>query len=467
MKNITVKDILKVTNGELIIGNKELECENFSKDTRELQKADTYIGIKGENFDGNKFWQQALEKGASCVIIENVNLTEDEKIRWKDRTVIIVKNTLKALYEIAKFKRSLYNIPVVAITGSVGKTSTKDIIANVISQKYDTLKTVGNNNNNIGLPFTILKLKEHKALVVEMGMNHLGEISLLTSIAKPNICVITNIGTSHIGNLGSRENILKAKLEILEGSENSTIIVNNDNDLLHKWYEENKTRWNIKTYGINNNSDFEAKEIRLNTYGSEFICNIDGKEEKVKVPVGGEHFVLNSLCAIAVGKELEVDTNDIITGIERFELTKKRMDIRELPNGIKVINDAYNASFESMKATLEYLSEFKENRKIAVLGDMFELGEYAEDLHKKIGKEVAKNKVDILICNGENSKYIASQAKEEGMNEKNIYIIENREEVLKVLKDISTKGDIILFKASNGMKFFELANTIEEESFWK
>ncbi len=467
MKNITVKDILKVTNGELIIGNKELECENFSKDTRELQKADTYIGIKGENFDGNKFWQQALEKGASCVIVENVKLTEDEKIRWKDRTVIIVKNTLKALYEIAKFKRSLYNIPVVAITGSVGKTSTKDIIANVISQKYDTLKTVGNNNNNIGLPFTILKLKEHKALVVEMGMNHLGEISLLTSIAKPNICVITNIGTSHIGNLGSRENILKAKLEILEGCENPTIIINNDNDLLHKWCEENKTKWNIKTYGIENKSDFEAKEIRLNTYGSEFICNIDGKEEKVKVPVGGEHFVLNSLCAIAVGKELEINTNKIITGIERFELTKKRMDIKELPNGIKVINDAYNASFESMKATLEYLSKFKENRKIAVLGDMFELGEYAEDLHRKVGKEVAKNKVDILICNGESSKYIALQAKEEGMNEKNIHIIENRDEVLKVLKDISTKGDIILFKASNGMKFFELANAIEEKSFWK
>jgi len=465
MRNITVHNIINVTKGQLIIGNENLICENFSKDTREIKKGDTYIGIKGENFDGSMFWQEAVEKGADCVIIENVEVTEEEKKKWKDKTIIKVESTLEALYEIAKFKRSLYKIPVIAITGSVGKTSTKDIVASVVSQKYNALKTIGNNNNNIGLPFTILKLREHTALVVEMGMNHLGEISLLSSIAKPDICVITNIGTSHIGNLGSRENILKAKLEILEGSENPIVIVNNDNDLLHNWYKDNKSKWNIKTYGIKNKSNFEAKEIKLNTYGSEFICNIDDKEEKVKVPVGGEHFVLNSLCAITVGKQLGISSNDIIKGIEGFELTKKRMDIKELSNGIKIINDAYNASFESMRATLEYLSEFKENRKIAVLGDMFELGEYAEELHKKVGKEVAKNKVDILICNGQNAKHIATQARQDGMDESKIYIVENKEEILSLLKKISTNGDIILFKASNGMKFFELANTVEAESF--
>ena len=299
-----------------------------------------------------------------------------------------------------------------------------------------------------------------------MGMNHFGEISLLTSIAKPDLCIITNIGTSHIGNLGSRENILKAKLEILEGAKNPKVIINNDNDLLNEWYNKNSTKYNVTTYGIKNESDFNAKDITLNQDGSEFSCNIKGKKVDVKVPVGGEHFVLNSLCAIAVGNYLDIETSKIIKGIEGFELTKKRMDIKELTNGVKIINDAYNASFESMKATLKYLSDFNKNRKIAVLGDMFELGEFSKELHEKVGSEIVKNNIDILICNGENSKYIASKAKKEGMEEEKIYYLENKEQILKLLKDIAKKGDIILFKASNGMKFFELANSVEEESFW-
>ena len=229
-----VKDILKVTNGKLLAGNENIECENFSKDTRTINEGDIYIGIKGEKFDGSKLWDEALEKGAKAVIVENIEIEKDKLQKYADKAIIKVENTLEALYKLAEYKRSLYDIPVIAITGSVGKTSTKDIIANVISTKYKTLKTEGNNNNNIGLPMTILKLKDHEALVVEMGMNHFGEISLLTKIAKPTIAVITNIGTSHIGNLGSRENILKAKLEILEGMDKPILVINNDNDLLHE-----------------------------------------------------------------------------------------------------------------------------------------------------------------------------------------------------------------------------------------
>ena len=235
-----VRDILNITKGKLIIGNENLECENFSKDTRTIENGDIYIGIKGETFDGSQFWSQALDNGAEAVIIENIEIDQKQLEKYSNKTIIKVENTLEALYEIAKYKRSLYNIPVIAVTGSVGKTSTKDIIASVVSTKYKTLKTEGNNNNNIGLPLTILKLKDHEALVIEMGMNHFREISLLTSIAKPTLAVITNIGTSHIGNLGSRENILKAKLEILEGMNQPKIIINNDNDLLHKWQEENR-----------------------------------------------------------------------------------------------------------------------------------------------------------------------------------------------------------------------------------
>ena len=460
MKNLSIKDILNVTKGQLIIGNEEQECKTFSKDTRSIKKGDCYIGIKGETFDGSGFWRQALENGADCVIVENIDFTEDEKKEFEGKSIIKVKNTLEALYKIASYKRSLYDIPVIAITGSVGKTSTKDIIANVVSKKYKTLKTIGNNNNNIGLPFTILRMQDEEAMVLEMGMNHFGEISLLTSIAKPSICVITNIGTSHIGNLGSRENILKAKLEILEGCENPTIIINNDNDLLHNWYENNKENRNIITYGIQEKSNLNAENIVLNSNSSEYICKLDQEGVQIKVPVGGEHFILNSLCAVAVGRVLGIQTQEIVQGIESFELTKKRMDITELKNGVKVINDAYNASLESMKASLKVLAENKGNRKIAVLGDMFELGEYSKEIHEKVGEEVYNNNIDILICSGENAKYIAKEAEKKGMKKEQIYYLEEKGQIVKLLREITKSGDIILFKASNAMKFFELAEEL-------
>ena len=461
MKDLSVKNILDVTDGELITGKEDDICKSYSKDTRTIKDGDCYIGIKGENFDGNLFWETALEKGASTVIVQNVDFTSENKEKWADKNIIKVKDTLEALYSIARYKRSLYDIPVIAITGSVGKTSTKDIVANVVAKKYKTLKTEGNNNNNIGLPFTILRMQDEEAAVLEMGMNHFGEISLLASIANPNICIITNIGTSHIGNLGSRENILKAKLEILEGSKKRAIIVNNDNDLLHKWYEENKGNYNIKTYSITEKSDVMAKDITLKENASDFTCNINGKEERITVPVGGEHFVLNSLCAISVGEVLGIEADKIKSGIESFELTKKRMDIIELQNGVKIINDAYNASLESMKASLKVLAEFKDNRKIAVLGDMFELGDFAKELHEKVGEEIVKNKIDILIAAGENSKYMAEIARK-GIGEEKVYYLEEREKIEVLLQEIVKKGDVILFKASNGMQFYKIAERMVE-----
>ena len=449
MKELRVKDIIRVTNGKLLCGDEKTICNNFSKDTRTIQKGDIYIGLKGEKFDGSKFWKQALENGAEGVIIQEQEISKEEMEKYSNKIIIEVENTLEALYEIARYKRSLYDIPVIAITGSVGKTSTKDIIASVVSTQYKTLKTEGNNNNNIGLPLTILKLKDHEAVVIEMGMNHFGEISLLTSIAKPTLSVITNIGTAHIGNLGSRENILKAKLEILEGIEKPKIIINDDNDLLHKWYLENKEKVEIHPYSLKN-----AKDIELNEESSTFKTTIKN-EIKITVPVGGEHFVYNALCAIEVGKLLNISDEKIQKGIAEFELTKKRMDIRKLKNGAILINDSYNASYESMKASLEYLSKYPGKRKIAVLGDMFELGEYSTELHEKVGKEVTKNKIDILICSGENSKYIINNS---STVEK--YYLKNNEEILEKLQQILSDGDVVLVKASNGMKFYEICQKL-------
>ena len=455
---MNVKNIIKVTNGKLIIGNEELECENFSKDTRTIQKGDIYLGIKGEKFDGNAFWKQALDNGADAVIIQDIEVTEEEKVKYSNKTIILVQDTLKALYEIAKYKRSLYDIPVVAITGSVGKTSTKDMIASVVNTKFKTLKTEGNNNNNIGLPFTILRLKDHEAMVVEMGMNHFGEISLLTDIAKPTLAVITNIGTSHIVNLGSRENILKAKLEILEGMKIPRVIINNDNDLLHDWYEKNKDEIEIHTIGIENNSELMAKEIELGEESSKFKAISNEDKTEIQVPVAGTHFVYNALCAMEVGRVLGIATNQIQDGIAKFELTKKRMDIRKLENGAIIINDAYNASYESMRVSIEFLANHTGTRKIAVLGDMFELGEYSEELHRNVGKEVASHDIDVLICAGENSKYIIEEAQKNKKIE--TFYFHNNEEIVEKLTQELRNGDVVLVKASNGMKFFEICQKV-------
>ena len=468
MKKLKVKDILKVTNGTLIQGDNNFECENFSRDTRQIQKNDTFIGIKGENFDGNKLWKEALDKGAKAIIIQDTEFNKSDIQKYKDKIIIKVQNTRKALLEIATLKREMYgnDLKVVGVTGSVGKTSTKDIIANVLSKKYKTLKTEGNNNNSVGLPFTILRLKDEEVAVIEMGMNHLGEIDELTKIAKPDIAIITNIGTSHIGNLGSRENILKAKLEILNGMENPFIIINNDNDLLHNWAEQNKnnSKIKIKTFGIENESDIMAKNIKLSENSSNIQAILGSEEIDLNIPVAGKHFILNALCASLVGKTLGLSKSEIQSGISTFKLTKKRMDIIKLKNEITVINDAYNASYESMKASLENLSRYKNNRKIAVLGDMFELGTFSENLHKEVGKEVAKQGIDILICMGEKSQNIVKSAIENGMDKNQVYFCMNIEEILKTLENIVKKQDIILFKASNGMKFYDIANKFIENN---
>ena len=465
--NLKIKDILKCTNGKLIIGDIEKECTNYSKDTRTIKKGDTYIGIKGEKFDGSSFWKDALNNGAETVIINNIKLDEIEEYKKQNKNIIQVEDTIQAIGEMASLKmrilKNTYNLKVVGVTGSVGKTSTKDIIANVLSEKYKVLKTEGNNNNHIGLPFTILRLQDEEIAVIEMGMNHLGEISYLTKIAKPDIAVITNIGTSHIGNLGSRENILKAKLEILEGMEKKKIVINNDNDLLNKWYLKNKGDIEIHTFGIKNESEFKAKNIKLEENSSEFTCENKNEKINIEVPVGGEHFILNALCGLTVGKLLNLNNEEIKNGIKGFKLTAKRMEINHLKNNITIVNDSYNASYESMKASISNLKNMHGTRKIAVLGDMFELGDFSEKLHREVGTEIYKNKIDKLYLVGNYAKFIGDEAKKEGYAKENILYFENKEDLLKDLKSNLQNGDVVLIKASNGMRLFEVAEILEKE----
>ncbi len=453
--DLTIDEILKQTNGKLVTGNLQDTFENFCKDSRTVQEGDFYLGIKGETQNGSIYFEDALKNGAKGAILQDIEITQEQKDMYSDKNIIIVEDTVKAMQQIAAYKREKYNIPVIAITGSVGKTSTKDIVASVMSEKYNTLKTIGNYNNHIGVPLTIFSLKDQEAMVIEMGMNHFGELSNLTKIVKPTVAVITNIGTAHIGILGSRENILKAKLEILEGLQvGGKVVINNDNDLLHKWYLENKNKYDVITYGIDNESDFMAEKISYSENGSKYV--LKGTKQEIIVPVGGAHFVQNSLCAIAVGSIYEIPIDKMTEGISKFELTKKRMDI--IKDGeTTIISDCYNANYDSMKAAIDYLGNVENKRKIAVLGDMLELGKFSKTLHENVGKVVVQNKIDVLVTVGKEARYIANIAKQKVRTIE----CESNNEAIQEVNKIKRPNDCILIKASNGMHFEEILNGIK------
>jgi len=447
-----VKEIVKVVHGELLQGSEETKITSFSNDTRTLEKGALYIPIIGEVFDGHTFINNAYEKGAIATFSSN------RKDNYpQDLIVIYVEDTLKALQDLAHYKRINQQVKVVGITGSVGKTSTKDMIASVVSTKYKTLKTIGNYNNDIGLPLTILRLQEEEVMVLEMGMNALNEIALLSQIARPDIAVITNIGSSHIGNLGSRENILKAKLEIIDGiKQDGQLIVNGDNDLLRKYYQEKpQTSYQVICYGYQNSNEIMATNLDIQETRSSF----DYKQTRFTVNVAGAHFVSNALASIAVGEALNIALEDIKKGIETFELTKNRSDILELNKGITIIDGTYNANADSMKASLDVLSNYKDRRKIAVLADMLELGEYTVSLHEEVGKHAFKKDIDMLIAIGELSKSIIKGAN--GL--KHCYWFMNKEEAFRFLMEIIDYNDVILLKGSNAMKLKEVVSKLKEE----
>ena len=455
MHNLYVKDILDKCNGKLITGNKDLILTNFSKDTRIINKGDTYIAIKGEVFDGNKFIEEAFSKGASCCIVEQLNNVDINK--YKDKTIVQVKDSIKCLQTLAKYKRSLYNIPVIAITGSVGKTSTKDLVYEVVNKKYKTLKPVGNLNNHIGLPLTILGLKDHEALVVEMGINHLNEISLLTNMDKPTIANITNIGTAHIGNLGSRENILKAKLEITEALKpNSPLIINNDDDMLNKEGPNLNKKYNLITVGIDNKSTYNATNIEDNIFSSTFYINND----KININVGSKAFIYNSLVAYAIGKILKIDSKDIIDAIAKFKLSPHRLEKKVSKTGITIIDDTYNANQDSMINSLSILSKVKNKRRVAILADILELGNYTKEIHENIGKKIFPNTLDILITVGENAKLIAKEAQKNNFKNTNIYNFKDYKDCLENVQTLLSKNDIVLLKGSHGMNLIKVVEEL-------
>ncbi len=454
MQCLTCGEIAKACGSQQISGDANTKIYGITTDTRKAGEGTLFVPLTGERFDGHDFIDSAFDGGAAAVI------THKKIIPPEGKVVIEVADTLKAFGDIAKFYINKYRVPIVSVTGSVGKTTTKDMIAGVLETSYDTLKTEGNFNNEIGVPITALRLeKEHEAAVIEMGMSAFGEIERLADIVRPDIGVITNIGMSHIENLGSREGIFKAKMEITTFfTDKNVLIVNGDNDFLSTIGDK---PYRVVSYGIKNACcDVKAKDIEdLGLDGVRFTACVDGGEYPIEVYVAGEHNIYNALAAICVGREMGIPMENIRKGIAGFRLTKMRMDVEKI-NGITLINDCYNASPDSMNAALKVLSGAEAGRRIAVLGDMLEMGSYADKAHYGIGQSVAENGIDILITAGEAAKRTAAGAEASGL--KNVFWFPTAEGAGEYVSSQLKSGDAVLVKASRGMHFETVAEKIKE-----
>ncbi len=455
----TLKDIAEITNGTLVNCDPDEIVKEISKDSRQIEEGSVYIALKGANFNGHSFVNQAIEKGAICAVVD-----ADEG-GFDKLPYLQVENTYAALRSIAERYRGLFNISVIGITGSVGKTSTKEMIACVLEQKYNTHKTEGNFNNEVGLPLTMLRLTEENELsVVEMGMSAFGEISRLTKIARPDTAVITNIGVSHIENLGSRENIKKAKFEILEGmSSEGTVILNGDDDLLYP--EVANLEYETLSFGIENATcDIVARDIKTYSDSSVFSVRIDGITYTVTVNVPGRHNIYNAMAAILVGLKYGIGMEDILQGIRSYTPSGMRQSIIKLPLHV-LIKDCYNASPASMKSGLEVLklteTEGYNGRKVACLADMLELGDISVSAHQDVGRMVKEFGVDCLITVGTLGKEIANGAIKAGFDSLNVHSYSDNDALKRELKMLLLDGDTILVKGSRGMHLEEIAEEIE------
>lgn len=446
METMTLSEIIRATGGVLSGGDANASLTDVSTDSRAIGEGMLFVALSGENFDGHDFAEGALKHGAvAAVVSKDIPLNGPK---------ILVKDTLKALGDIATFYRMKFSVPFVGITGSVGKTTTKDMIACVLDAKYNVLKTKGNFNNQIGLPLTLLRLESnHEIAVTEMGMSGFGEIDNLASMVKPSTCVFTNIGMSHIEKLGSRENIRKAKFEMLNHmKKGGNVVFCGDDEML--WDARNNfLGFNDFSYGITNTEcDVRATDIVYGACGTDFTVCHDDKSFRVHIPVLGDHNVKNALAAYLVGLCFGVSAEEYVKAVSEFTPGNMRQNILDV-NGITVINDCYNASPSSVQAGLKILNQLDKNRrKIAVLGDMLEMGEWAEEAHTLVGQYVVENQVEILVTVGKNSVKIAEGAANAGMEKESLYSFDNNDEVSAFLDSIVEKGDIVLVKGSRGMK---------------
>lgn len=433
LHNLSINQILAITSGKLIAGDESISCSSVSTDTRTLQAGALYVPLTGENFDGHNFVAAAEQAGAVATLVEKPIETGLASIQ--------VPDTLLALGQIAAWQRDQFNGPVVAVTGSAGKTSVKELMANVLSQQFNCLMTQGNLNNHIGAPLTLLSIEpSHQAAMIELGASAMGEIAYTAQFVRPHVGIITNIGEAHLEGFGSRENIAQGKGELIDHIlPNGTAVLNQDDDFIDL-LKARAAKLNLLTFGFSSEADVFATDIATHSQGSSFTLHAEGQSFVVQLSLAGKHNVRNALAVVAAARALEMAWSDILAGLQSARSIKGRLQLAEGSNKQTLYDDSYNANPSSFKAAIDVLSQVENSWLI--MGDMGELGPDASSMHAEIGRYAREQGIEYLVATGELSKYAVEAF---GQDAK---WFENIEELIGYLDQSTGIQDTLLMKGS-------------------
>lgn len=455
--SITLQDLFDLKGTEIINAHLYKNANYISTDSRTLKKNSIFIAIKGERFDGHKFVEQAIKNGASTIIVEKKKVRELPELSVP---VVIVPNTIEVLGELAKIWRNKLNAKIIGITGSSGKTTLKEMIASILSEKFKVSKTFLNENNHIGVPLTILKTKDDdEILVAELGTNHFGEIEYTANILRPDLALITNIGNSHLEFLHSPKDILKEKSSLLKITDLNKGIsfINNDDRLLKKYSSKLS---NTLSYGFDNHSDIKGKILDYNQEGKAILSILGmGKKLKLVCPLPGEHNARNLLAAVSIALSLKLTKSEILNGINKITAPQKRFNIFKLPQGL-LIDDTYNANPESVAFAIDTINKFNSGlKKVLILGDMFELGDQAVRLHVSLSNHIKKDKTMLVLLIGKLMKHLYQKLIQLKIN--SLYF-SSRSQLTKYLTTQQFLDTVILIKGSRGMQMEEFVDVIRK-----
>lgn len=449
---LSFEELVKAVDGRIVGKSRHNYFKSVSTDSRTIKKGDIFFALKGQNFDGHDFVQNAIKKGAKAIVVSK----KIKNIGYRVN-ILKVKDTAIALGKLARYHRKKHKIPLIAITGSVGKTTTKDIVHDILKTKFRVLKNFGTYNNQIGVPQTIFKMEHsHEICVLELGTNHFGEISYLSSIALPQVAVITNIGASHLEFLGDLNGVFKEKKDILNYLQQPKIVLlNEDDDYLNKIKLPGEFK--IFTFGLKANCDFRASDINIKDNKVNFIFN---KKHKFYLNSSGRFNIYNALIGIGCGFIFGVDINNIKYALGNFQFAQRRLHKIDCEN-FRVLDDTYNSNPLSLMGAIETLLEFKnKGRKILIMGDMLELGPCSLKLHRQIGRFISKKPIDILITLGQFSKATANEAKLSSKSLRNIFSFDSKIELIDFLRNRVRFGDLLLIKGSRLLQMEEITNSL-------